>query len=140
MTSQEVIEAKRKTGPSGAFLRVVTQIVIIDIVFSFVSVITAIGIAKHIEVMIIAIVIAMVVMIAAAGAIGEFVDKHPTIKMLALSFLVLIVVALIAYGPDLHIPKGYIYFAIAFSVAVEMLNIKIKGTRKSPLILYKDIK
>lgn len=112
------------------FLSVIVQIGLIDIVFSLDSVITAVGLADDVAVMIIAIVIAVGVMMFAAGAIGRFVDDHPTIKMLALSFLVLIGVALIAEGIDLHIPKGYIYFAMAFSVVVEMLNIRIRGGRK----------
>jgi predicted tellurium resistance membrane protein TerC len=112
-----------------SFLSVIVQIGLIDIVFSLDSVITAVGMADHLAVMIIAIVIAVVVMMFAAGAIGRFVDNHPTIKMLALSFLVLIGVALIAEGIDVHIPKGYIYFAMAFSVIVEMLNLRIRRGR-----------
>jgi predicted tellurium resistance membrane protein TerC len=118
------------------FLSVIIQIGIIDIVFSLDSVVTAVGMADDVSVMIIAIIIAVGVMMFAAGAIGRFVDEHPTIKMLALSFLVLIGVALIAEGIDLHIPKGYIYFAMAFSVVVEMLNIRIRRGR-SPLHLKK---
>ena len=112
-----------------SFLSVIVQIGLIDIVFSLDSVITAVGMADHLAVMIIAIVIAVGVMMFAAGAIGRFVDDHPTIKMLALSFLVLIGVALIAEGIDVHIPKGYIYFAMAFSVVVEMLNLRIRRGR-----------
>jgi predicted tellurium resistance membrane protein TerC len=112
-----------------SFLSVIIQIGLIDIVFSLDSVITAVGMADHLAVMIIAIVIAVGVMMFAAGAIGRFVDDHPTIKMLALSFLVLIGVALIAEGIDVHIPKGYIYFAMAFSVVVEMLNLRIRRGR-----------
>jgi predicted tellurium resistance membrane protein TerC len=112
-----------------SFLSTIIQIGLIDIVFSLDSVITAVGLADDVSVMIIAIVIAVGVMMFAAGAIGRFVDDHPTIKMLALSFLVLIGVALIAEGIDVHIPKGYIYFAMAFSVVVEMLNIRIRGSR-----------
>jgi predicted tellurium resistance membrane protein TerC len=120
-----------------SFLSVIVQIAIIDIVFSLDSVITAVGLADEVAVMIIAIVIAVGVMMFAAASIGRFVDQHPTIKMLALSFLVLIGVALIAEGIDLHIPKGYIYFAMAFSVLVEMLNIRIRGSRK-PVQLRKN--
>jgi predicted tellurium resistance membrane protein TerC len=112
-----------------SFLSVIIQIGLIDIVFSLDSVITAVGMADHLAVMIIAIVIAVGVMMFAAGAIGRFVDNHPTIKMLALSFLVLIGVALISEGIDVHIPKGYIYFAMAFSVVVEMLNLRIRRGR-----------
>ena|SRR6188508_737176 len=112
-----------------SFVSVIIQIGLIDIVFSLDSVITAVGMADHLAVMIIAIVIAVGVMMFAAGAIGRFVDNHPTIKMLALSFLVLIGVALISEGIDVHIPKGYIYFAMAFSVIVEMLNLRIRRGR-----------
>ncbi len=118
------------------FLSVIFQIGIIDIVFSLDSVITAVGLANDVVVMIIAIVLAVVVMMFAAGAIGRFVDNHPTIKMLALSFLVLIGVALIAEGADVHVPKAYIYFAMAFSVVVEMLNIRVRRGRK-PIQLTK---
>ena len=119
-----------------SFLSVLIQIGLIDIVFSLDSVITAVGLAEDVTVMIIAIVIAVGVMMFSAGAIGRFVDDHPTVKMLALSFLVLIGVALIGEGIDLHIPKGYIYFAMAFSVAVEMLNMRIRRGRQ-PVHLHK---
>ncbi|HUQ52545.1 MAG TPA: TerC family protein [Gammaproteobacteria bacterium] len=120
------------------FVSVIIQIGLIDIVFSLDSVITAVGLADDVGVMIVAIVIAVGVMMIAAGAIGRFVDDHPTVKMLALSFLVLIGVALIAEGVDVHIPKGYIYFAMAFSVVVEMLNIRIRrGRGRKPLQLKK---
>jgi predicted tellurium resistance membrane protein TerC len=118
------------------FLGVLTQIAIVDLVFSLDSVITAVGMAEDLAVMIIAIIVAVLVMMFAAKAIGDFVDDHPTVKMLALSFLVLIGVALIADGIDLHIPKGYIYFAMAFSVAVEMLNLKVRK-RRQPVALRK---
>ncbi len=121
------------------FISVIIQIGLIDIVFSLDSVITAVGLADDISVMIIAIVLAVGVMMFAAGAIGRFVDEHPTIKMLALSFLVLIGVALIAEGIDLHIPKGYIYFAMAFSVLVEMLNIRIRRGGKPVQLKKKDV-
>ncbi len=109
---------------------VVAQIVVIDIVFSLDSVITAVGLAKEIAVMIAAVVLAMAVMLAAAGAISDFVNRHPTIKMLALSFLLLVGVVLIADGLGQHIEKGYIYFAMAFSFAVEVLNIRARAKRK----------
>lgn len=118
------------------FTGVLTQIALIDLVFSLDSVITAVGMADHLPVMILAIVIAVLVMMLSAKTIGDFVDGHPTVKMLALSFLVLIGVALIAEGIDLHIPKGYIYFAMAFSVVVEMLNLKVRG-RRQPVALHK---
>jgi len=111
---------------TATFLSVVVQIAVIDIVFSLDSVITAIGLARDVEVMIVAIVIAVIVMMVAAAPIGAFVDRHPTIKMLALSFLILIGVALIAEALEVHIPRGYLYFAMAFSVAVEMLNIRVR--------------
>ena len=114
------------------FVSVISQIAIIDIVFSLDSVITAVGMADHVEVMIAAVVVAVLVMMFMAGPIGNFVDRHPTIKMLALSFLILIGVALIGEGFGLHIPKGYIYFAMAFSVAVEMLNMKVRKKIASP--------
>jgi predicted tellurium resistance membrane protein TerC len=109
---------------------VIAQIVVIDIVFSLDSVITAVGLAQKIGVMIAAVVLAMVVMLMASGAISAFVNKHPTIKMLALSFLLLVGVVLVADGFGQHIEKGYIYFAMAFSFAVEMLNIQTRAKRR----------
>jgi len=120
------------------FLSILIQIALLDIVFSLDSVITAVGLADDVEVMIIAIVIAVGVMMVAARPISDFVDAHPTIKMLALSFLVLIGVALIGEGLDFHIPKGYIYFAMAFSVMVEILNLRIRRAR-APLELHKRL-
>jgi predicted tellurium resistance membrane protein TerC len=122
---------------AGAFWSVIAQIGIIDIVFSLDSVITAVGMADHVGVMIIAVVIAVGVMMLSASAIGQFVDAHPTIKMLALTFLVLIGVALIGEGLDLHIPKGYIYFAMPFSVVVELLNLRLRR-RVDPIQLRKQ--
>ncbi|HTP91942.1 MAG TPA: TerC family protein [Xanthobacteraceae bacterium] len=110
---------------------VIVQIGLIDIVFSIDSIVTAIGMAQHIEVMIAAIVIAMLVMYAAADAVGDFILRHPTTKMLALSFLILIGVALIADGFDVHIPRGYIYFAMAFAAAVEAVNILVRQRRRA---------
>ena len=112
------------------FFAILIQIAIIDIVFSLDSVITAVGLADDVEVMVLAIVASVVVMMFAARPIGEFVDAHPTIKMLALAFLVLVGVTLIAEGFDAHVPKGYVYFAMAFSVAVEMLNIRMRDRRR----------
>jgi predicted tellurium resistance membrane protein TerC len=120
------------------FGAVLAQIAILDIVFSLDSVITAVGLANDVAVMIIAIVVAVIVMMFSAGVIGAFVDKHPTIKMLALSFLVLIGVTLIAEGFGLHVPKGYIYFAMAFSVGVELLNMKVRK-KAPPVKLHKSI-
>ena len=135
-SSLEGVSAEEHEVKHASFVSVVVQIGLIDIVFSLDSVITAVGLADHVSVMVIAIVTAVGVMMFAAGAIGRFIDGHPTVKMLALSFLVLIGVALIAEAIDVHIPKGYIYFAMAFSVVVEMLNIRIRRGR-SPLQLRK---
>jgi predicted tellurium resistance membrane protein TerC len=111
------------TKPSAVFGYVIAQIAIIDIVFSLDSVITAVGMVDHIPVMIAAIVIAVIVMIFASNPLGNFIDKHPTIKMLALAFLILVGMALIADGLDYHIPRAYLYFAMAFSGGVETLNL-----------------
>ena len=108
---------------------VLVQIALVDIVFSLDSVITAVGMTTFIPVMVIAIVIAVGIMMVAAKPIGDFVDAHPTIKMLALSFLILVGMALIGEGLDFHIPKGYIYFAMAFSLLVELLNIRVRKKR-----------
>lgn len=129
-SSLEGDENEERGGVAPSMLSVLAQIAVIDIVFSLDSVITAVGMADDVEVMIIAIVIAVGVMMFSAAAIGRFVDRHPTVKMLALSFLVLIGTALIAEGIDLHIPKGYIYFAMAFSVSVEMLNLRLRRMTK----------
>jgi predicted tellurium resistance membrane protein TerC len=117
-------------------MSVLIQIMILDVVFSLDSVITAVGMVKDIPVMVTAIIIAIGVMMLAAGGISGFVDRHPAVKMLALAFLILIGVSLIAEALDQHIPKGYIYFAMAFSVGVEMLNIK-SGSRTEPVHLRK---
>mgnify|MGYP001258182632 CR=1 FL=1 len=119
------------------FAAVLVQIALIDIIFSLDSVITAVGMAKHLGVMALAVVISIGVMMAAAGAISNFVSKHPSVKMLALSFLILIGTALMAEGLHFHIPKGYIYFAMAFSLGVEMLNLKLRpkgGSTPSPTV------
>lgn len=123
---------------TASFLTIIVQIAVIDIVFSLDSVITAVGMADHVPVMVLAIVIAVAVMMLMAKAIGDFIDHHPSIKMLALSFLVMVGMALIGEGFDMHIPKGYIYFAMAFSLAVEMLNLRIR-TRGTPVALHKRI-
>jgi predicted tellurium resistance membrane protein TerC len=120
------------------FAATIAQIAAIDIIFSLDSVITAVGLARDIAVMIIAIIAAVVVMMFAARAIGDFVDRHPTIKVLALSFLVVVGVALIAEGFDWHVPRGYIYFAMAFSTVVEMLNIRMRR-KAAPVKLHKPI-
>ena len=121
---------------TATFASVLVQIALIDMVFSLDSVITAVGMANDVEVMIIAVVLAVLVMMVSAKSIGEFVDNHPTVKMLALSFLVLIGVALLGEGIDLHIPKGYIYFAMFFSFCVEMLNLRLRK-RRNPVRLHK---
>jgi predicted tellurium resistance membrane protein TerC len=131
-------QEQRRGGARATFTSVIVQIAIIDIVFSLDSVITAVGMADHVQVMIAAVVVAVLVMMVLAGPIGEFVDRHPTIKMLALSFLILIGMALVGEGFEFHIPKGYIYFAMAFSVAVEMLNIRMRK-RMAPLKLRKKL-
>lgn len=118
---------------------ILLQIAMLDIVFSLDSVITAVGLADHLSIMVIAIVIAVGVMMLAAKSIGEFVDRHPTVKVLALSFLILVGVTLVAEGFDVHVPKGYIYFSMAFSVGVEMLNIKMRSKKTRPVKLHKPI-
>ena len=125
---QEHHESESKNKVS--YLGVLIQIAVLDIVFSLDSVITAVGMASHLPVMILAIIIAVGVMMFAAKPIGDFVDTHPTLKILALAFLVLVGVSLIAESLDIHIPKGYIYFAMGFSVVVEMINIRMRRLMK----------
>ncbi|MBA2487354.1 MAG: TerC family protein [Nitrospira sp.] len=115
---------------------VLFQVAVLDIVFSLDSVITAVGLVEHVSIMAVAIILAVVVMMIAAKSIGDFVDAHPTIKILALSFLILVGVTLMAEGFDVHVPKGYIYFSMAFSVAVEMLNIRMRKKRGAPVKLH----
>jgi len=129
-----MVEEEHGAG-SATFGSVLVQIGLIDIVFSLDSVITAVGLVAHVEVMIAAIMISVFIMMAASGAISRFVETHPTIKMLALSFLLLIGVTLIAEGLDFHVPRGYIYFAMAFSFGVEMLNIRIRRRVVAPIKL-----
>jgi len=118
-----------------SFGAVIVQILLLDIVFSLDSVITAVGMAEDIVVMVLAVVMAVGVMLVSSSAIGAFVDRHPTVKMLALSFLLLIGVSLMAEGLDQHIPKGYIYFAMGFSVFVEMINLRVRA-RSTPIHLH----
>lgn len=119
---------------------ILIQIAILDIVFSLDSVITAVGLADHISIMAIAIIIAVGIMLFSAKTIGEFVDNHPTIKILALSFLIMVGVTLIVEGFDVHVPKGYIYFAMAFSVAVEMINLRMRAREsKKRVELHKKL-
>jgi len=126
---------------AASFAAVVTQIAIIDIVFSLDSVITAIGMVGELGVMVTAIVLAVLVMLFAARPIGTFVDRHPTLKMLALAFLILIGVALVCDGFGFHVPKGYIYFSMAFAVAVEMLNLwmRVRARSRAPVRLRKAL-
>jgi len=121
-----------RAGGTSAFLWVILQIIVIDMVFSLDSIITAIGMAQDLLIMIAAVVIACVIMYASSGPVARFVAEHPTTKMLALAFLVLIGVALVADGFKFHIPRGYIYFAIAFSAAVEFFNVLAKRNRNKP--------
>ena len=118
-----------------SFASVIIQIMLLDIVFSLDSVITAVGMVSDIRIMIAAVIIAILFMMAFSGSIGRFVQRHPTVKMLALSFLLLIGVSLIAESLDQHIPKGYVYFAMAFSVFVEMLNLRLRKTKTEPVHL-----
>ncbi len=127
--------SKMGTGKSATFFSVIAQIMVLDIVFSLDSVITAIGLVQQVGIMVAAIVIAIIIMILLAGKISDFVENHPTIKILALSFLLLVGIALIGEGFDLHIPKGYIYFAMAFSVLVELLNLRMRKMHREPLKL-----
>jgi predicted tellurium resistance membrane protein TerC len=127
----EAREADEEAKPSAsAFFLVIVQIIIIDLVFSLDSIITAIGMAQDIEIMIAAVIIACIIMYVSSGPVARFVAEHPTTKMLALAFLVLIGVALVADGFSFHIPRGYIYFAIAFSAAVEAFNVMAKRNRR----------
>jgi predicted tellurium resistance membrane protein TerC len=128
-------------GPSsiraaGAIFWVVIQIAIVDIVFSLDSVFTAVGLAKHLPVMVAAIVVAVLVMMFMARPISDFIDRHPTVKILALAFLILVGVALIAEGFEVHLPKGYLYFAMAFSFVVEMINIRMRAKSSRPVDLH----
>jgi predicted tellurium resistance membrane protein TerC len=122
---------------AASFAGIIIQILLLDIVFSLDSVITAVGMAEDLAVMVLAVVIAVGVMLLSAGAINDFVDRHPTVKMLALSFLLLIGVSLIGEGLDQHIPKGYIYFAMGFSIFVEMINLRVRA-RAKPVHLHQS--
>jgi predicted tellurium resistance membrane protein TerC len=120
---------------AASFVSVIIQIMLLDIVFSLDSVITAVGMAEHLWVMVTAVVLAVAIMMVSADAVSDFVHRHPTVKMLALSFLLLIGLSLVAEGLGHHIPKGYIYFAMGFSVFVEMINLRIRG-RGVPVELH----
>src|SRR5512138_2579331 len=139
----EGVEGETSAKIQGAFWSVIVQIMLLDIVFSLDSVITAVGMVDEILIMVGAVVIAAVVMVFTSGPLGNFVERHPTIKMLALSFLLLIGFTLIVEGLHRHIPKGYIYFAMGFSVFVEMLNLRLRQTTARPVNLrdaYKQAK
>jgi len=138
--SLEGVEDQGHTIVAASLGMVLTQIAVLDIVFSLDSVITAVGLVEHVSIMAIAIILAVAVMLAAAKSIGDFVDEHPTIKILALAFLLLVGATLMAEGFDVHVPKGYIYFAMAFSVAVEMLNIRMRKIRSRPIQLRKQMR
>jgi predicted tellurium resistance membrane protein TerC len=122
-------EAQSSGGKAYGFIGIIVQIAIIDIVFSLDSVITAVGLVDNVPVMIAAIMISVVVMMLSAGTISDFIDKHPSLKMLALSFLIVVGTVLIAEAFDVHVPKGYVYFAMAFSLAVEAINIRMRTAR-----------
>ncbi len=132
-------EHSHVAGKAASFAAVIVQILLLDIVFSLDSVITAVGMTNRIGVMIAAVIGAVGVMMAFAGPIGDFVREHPTVKMLALSFLILIGVSLLGEGLDFHIPKGYVYFAMAFSVGVEMINLRVRGRAAEPVQLREKI-
>ncbi|NHN78650.1 TerC family protein [Azotobacter chroococcum] len=137
-------EAGREGGAKRAgFMGVILQIAVVDIIFSLDSVITAVGLVQNVPVMIAAIVIAVLVMMMAAGTISEFIEKHPSLKILALSFLIVVGTLLVAESFEVHVPKGYVYFAMAFSLAVEALNIRVRTAMKhklsEPVKLHKDL-
>ena len=136
----EKLEGEEGSGSAkvaASFSAVILQILLLDIVFSLDSVITAVGMAEQVSIMILAVIVAVGVMLVSAGSISAFVEKHPTVKMLALSFLLLIGVSLIGEGLDQHIPKGYIYFAMGFSIFVEMINLRVRKKSK-PVHLHQS--
>ncbi|VWX63217.1 conserved hypothetical protein; putative inner membrane protein [Burkholderiales bacterium 8X] len=133
------LEGEESHAPSAVkatMTSVILQIMLIDLVFSLDSIITAVGMVDDVRIMIAAVIVSVLLMMLFAGPIGRFVSAHPTIKMLALSFLVVVGVVLVAEGFDHHVPKGYVYFAMAFSVAVEMLNIRMRKKAKQPVALH----
>ena len=140
--SLELVVESEHSKKVTSFLSILVQIAILDIVFSLDSVITTVGLVDHLSIMVIAVVISVVVMLVAAESIGNFVDNNPTIKMLSLSFLMLIGFTLMAEGFGVHVPKSYIYFAMAFSLAVEVLNIRVRSKKNvevTPVVLSKQI-
>lgn len=139
-------EGQAAGGKTYGFMGIILQIAIIDIIFSLDSVITAVGLVDNVPVMVAAIVISVIVMMLSAGTISDFIDKHPSLKMLALSFLIVVGTVLIAEAFDVHVPKGYVYFAMAFSLAVEAVNIRLRTARArarkeelEPVQLRKDL-
>ncbi|HSI57139.1 MAG TPA: TerC family protein [Ideonella sp.] len=134
--SMEGEEGHASSAVKATFTAVILQIMVVDMVFSLDSIITAVGMVDEVAVMIVAVILSVGLMMLFAGAIGRFVSDHPTIKMLALSFLVVVGVVLIAEGFDQHVPKGYVYFAMAFSVGVEMLNIRMRKRSAKPAHLH----
>jgi predicted tellurium resistance membrane protein TerC len=136
--SLEGEEGHRSAKVYPSFASVLIQIAVLDMVFSLDSVITAVGMVDQIQIMIAAVIVSIGFMMAFAGTISSFVQKHPTVKMLALSFLLLIGITLIAEGLDQHISKGYIYFAMAFSVLVEILNLRLRKSKTDPVKLHSD--
>ncbi len=133
----EGAEGEASAKVAASFAAVIVQILLLDIVFSLDSVITAVGMVEQVSIMILAVIIAVGVMLVSAGPISEFVERHPTVKMLALSFLLLIGVSLIGEGLDQHIPKGYIYFAMGFSIFVEMINLRVRK-KSEPVHLHQS--
>ncbi|WP_417379607.1 TerC family protein [Gimesia sp.] len=132
-------EESASTAVQASFGSILVQIGVLDIVFSLDSVITAVGLSDHVSLMAVAIILSVVVMLFAAKPIGDFVDDHPTIKILALSFLIMVGVTLMVEGFGVHVPKGYIYFAMAFSVSVEMLNLRMRKNQAKPVQLHKPL-
>ena len=133
-SSLEITQHSDLVVKQSGFFSVLAQIAVLDIVFSLDSVITAVGLVDHLSIMVIAIILSVIVMLFAAKSIGLFVENNPTIKMLALSFLMLIGFTLVAEGFDVHVPKGYIYFAMAFSIGVELLNIRVRKNKQAEAI------
>ena len=131
----EGADQHRETSGGASFTSVIAQILVLDVVFSLDSVITAVGMVDELAIMVSAVVLAVLFMLAFSGFVSDFVDRHPTVKMLALAFLLLIGVVLVADGVGQHISKGYIYFAMAFSLAVEVLNLRARAKRVAPVEL-----
>ena len=132
----EGVEGEQSSGAGASFAAVLGQIMVIDLVFSLDSIITAVGMVKQVEIMVAAVITSVVLMMVFAGAIGRFVSAHPTIKMLALAFLVVVGVVLIAAGFEHEVPKGYVYFAMAFAIGVELLNIRMRKRAAQPVHLH----